>query len=60
LSEPDYVASNRDRWTATNSEHTDAQADRSWRAEEITWGMFTVDWARKWPAEEIWAARKPS
>jgi hypothetical protein len=21
--------------------------------------FVTADWARKWPAEEIWAARKP-
>ena len=24
------------------------------------YGFVTADWARKWPAEEIWAARKPS
>jgi SAM-dependent methyltransferase len=40
LSEPDYVASNRAIWTQTNAEFTDAQADRNWRATEITWGMF--------------------
>ena len=40
MSEPDYVASNRDIWTKTNAEFTDAQADRAWRAEEITWGVF--------------------
>jgi SAM-dependent methyltransferase len=40
LSEPDYVAANRGGWTETNREYTDAEADRAWRAEEITWGMF--------------------
>jgi SAM-dependent methyltransferase len=40
LSEPDYVAANRDSWTDTNREYTDAQADRAWRADEITWGMW--------------------
>jgi len=42
LSEPDYVAENRGLWTESNREYTDAQADRVWRAEEITWGMFGV------------------
>jgi len=40
LSEPDYVAGNRALWTETNREYTDAHADRAWRADEITWGMF--------------------
>jgi SAM-dependent methyltransferase len=40
LSEPDYVAGNRANWTESNREYTDAQADRSWRADEIRWGMF--------------------
>jgi ubiquinone/menaquinone biosynthesis C-methylase UbiE len=40
LSEPDYVAANRDLWTQTNREYTDAQAERAWRQEEITWGVF--------------------
>jgi SAM-dependent methyltransferase len=42
LSEPDYVAENRDVWTKSNRDYTDAQADRNWRAHEITWGMFDV------------------
>jgi len=37
---PDYVVGNRAIWTDSNREYTDAQADRAWRAEEITWGMF--------------------
>jgi SAM-dependent methyltransferase len=42
LSESDYVAENRGIWTQSNSEYTDAQADRAWREEGITWGMFGV------------------
>ncbi len=41
-SEPGYVARNRELWTESNREYTDAEADRVWRAEEITWGMFGV------------------
>ncbi|MGH3111318.1 MAG: class I SAM-dependent methyltransferase [Gaiellaceae bacterium] len=40
MSESDYVAANRAIWTKTNAEFTDAQADRNWRATEITWGVF--------------------
>jgi SAM-dependent methyltransferase len=40
LSEPDYVAENRALWTTSNAQYTNEQADRAWRAEEITWGMF--------------------
>lgn len=40
MSEPPYVARNRDLWTTTNREFTDSAAERAWRAEEITWGVF--------------------
>jgi ubiquinone/menaquinone biosynthesis C-methylase UbiE len=42
MPDPDYVAENRGIWTETNREYADAEADRVWRAEEITWGMFGV------------------
>jgi ubiquinone/menaquinone biosynthesis C-methylase UbiE len=42
LSEPDYIAENRGVWTESNREFTDADADRSWRADDLTWGMFGV------------------
>lgn len=42
LPEPGYVAGNRGVWTESNREYTDAEANRVWRAEEITWGMFGV------------------
>ena len=42
MSESDHVAENRGIWTESNREFTDAQADRAWRDEEVTWGMFGV------------------
>jgi SAM-dependent methyltransferase len=36
----DHVAGNRALWTRSNADYTDEQANRAWRAEEITWGMF--------------------
>jgi SAM-dependent methyltransferase len=38
LSEPDYVAVNREQWTRANAEYTDRNAERAW-ARELTWGM---------------------
>jgi SAM-dependent methyltransferase len=38
----EYVARNREHWTQTNREFTDAQAGRAWHADEITWGIFGV------------------
>ncbi|MGH3078331.1 MAG: class I SAM-dependent methyltransferase [Gaiellaceae bacterium] len=42
MSEPDYVARNRDIWTKTNAEYTDDHARRAWAEEELTWGVFGV------------------
>jgi SAM-dependent methyltransferase len=42
LSEPDYVARNRELWTKTNAEYTDEKALAAWTAEDITWGVFGV------------------
>jgi SAM-dependent methyltransferase len=39
LSEPDYVAVNRESWTKANREFTGARAHEAWAQEEITWGM---------------------
>jgi SAM-dependent methyltransferase len=36
------LARNRALWTTVNSAFTDAEADRAWAAEEITWGLFRV------------------
>ena len=44
----DDAARNRDVWTTTNAECRPAEY----------YGFVSVDWARKWPAEEIWIARK--
>ena len=37
---PDYVDANVANWTRANAEYTDAQAERSWAAEEINWGIW--------------------
>jgi SAM-dependent methyltransferase len=42
LSEPDYVARNRELWTKTNAEYTDDKARAAWDEAEITWGVFGV------------------
>jgi SAM-dependent methyltransferase len=36
----DDAARNRDAWTKSNAEYTDAQARQAWGATEITWGMW--------------------
>jgi SAM-dependent methyltransferase len=41
LSEPDYVARNRDVWTQTNAEFTGPSARSAWAAEEFAWGVFS-------------------
>jgi SAM-dependent methyltransferase len=40
LSDSEHVAENRRIWTESNREYTAAQAEREWREDEITWGMF--------------------
>jgi ubiquinone/menaquinone biosynthesis C-methylase UbiE len=42
LSEPEYVARNRELWTKTNEEYTDEQGRRAWASDTITWGVFSV------------------
>jgi len=41
LSEPDYVAINREGWTQANAEYTDAIAHATWAQKEITWGQWS-------------------
>jgi SAM-dependent methyltransferase len=36
------VAANRELWTRSNAEYTDAAAAKAWAQEEITWGMWGV------------------
>ena len=40
--EQERIAANAAQWTKTNAEFTDAQAERSWRNDEITWGVFNI------------------
>ena len=36
------VAANVAQWTKTNAEYTDAQAERVWKKDLVTWGVFGV------------------
>ena len=38
----DHERRNRDLWTASNREYTDAQAREAWAREEIDWGIWNV------------------
>jgi SAM-dependent methyltransferase len=42
LSEPDYVAVNREAWTRANRDHTDARAHGAWSKPEMDWGVWAV------------------
>jgi len=42
LSEPDYLAVNREAWTRANRDHTDARAHGAWSKPEIDWGVWRV------------------
>jgi len=42
LSEPDYVARNREVWTKTNAEFTNEAAREGWGAGGVRWGVFGV------------------
>jgi SAM-dependent methyltransferase len=42
MAEPEYVAVNRESWTRSNAEYTDARARDAWAQEEITWGVFST------------------
>ena len=43
MSSPDErVAANVAQWTLTNAEYTDEQAERTWRRDELVWGVFSV------------------
>jgi SAM-dependent methyltransferase len=39
---PEHARRNRDVWTVTNAEYTDAAAREAWGREEITWGAFNI------------------
>jgi SAM-dependent methyltransferase len=44
--ELDRIAGNVAQWTLTNREFTDAQAEKAWRQEHLTWGVFSI--ADRW------------
>jgi SAM-dependent methyltransferase len=39
---PDSIAANVAQWSKHNDEFTDAQAERAWEWQELTWGVFGV------------------
>jgi SAM-dependent methyltransferase len=39
---PDSIAANIAEWTQSNAQYTDAQAEREWQPQELTWGVFAV------------------
>lgn len=39
---PDYVAINREAWTRSNAEYTDARTESKWAEAEITWGVWST------------------
>jgi ubiquinone/menaquinone biosynthesis C-methylase UbiE len=39
---PDSIAANVAEWTETNAQFTDAQAERAWKPQDLTWGVFGV------------------
>jgi SAM-dependent methyltransferase len=39
---PEHAVRNRELWTRSNAEYTNASAQRAWAQEKITWGMFKV------------------
>jgi SAM-dependent methyltransferase len=42
LSDADHATVNRERWTASNREFTDADALRAWEQSTITWGVWGI------------------
>jgi SAM-dependent methyltransferase len=42
----DDAALNREVWTRSNAEYTDAQAFGAWASDEITWGLFNIPESR--------------
>ena len=39
---PDSIAANVATWTKSNAQYTDAQAERAWQPQDLTWGVFNV------------------
>jgi hypothetical protein len=39
---PESIAANVATWTRTNENFTDAQAERAWQPQDLTWGVFGV------------------
>ncbi len=42
MTSSDHVAANRELWTRSNAEYTNADAAKQWAAEEISWGVWGI------------------
>jgi SAM-dependent methyltransferase len=42
VTEPEYVAVNREAWTQANAEYTDKNAREAWAQDEITYGKWSI------------------
>ena len=42
MSSSDYVRANVAHWTQANADYTDAQAERAWAKEDISWGVWGI------------------
>jgi SAM-dependent methyltransferase len=42
MSSSDHVAANRELWTRSNAEYTNADAAKQWAADEIAWGVWGI------------------
>jgi len=57
---PDHARENKAAWEVAAAEYVEP-ARRDWAAAEISWGMYewmTLEWARRWPVEDLWTARR--
>ena len=52
----DDVAANRELWTRANSEYADELYAPPDAPDHPYYTLANAEWARQWPAEEIWAA----
>jgi hypothetical protein len=59
---PEHVRRNREVWDTGLSAGFAARARKQWAADPH-WGIadfdcVDIDWARRWPSEEVWKARR--
>jgi hypothetical protein len=53
-----HVETNRAHWDTLADDYS-RRAGLMWAQTEPIWGIFDVpQWARQWPVEEVWFARR--